>query len=83
MSQGPGRSEVAERNERKRPGGKGASADHGRNPKRDGEQRGKQKVQEIVTDRMKRKALKTTTLEVPVGRNKPTNRKNANHPLRG
>jgi len=35
MSQGPGRSEVAKRNERKRPRGKGTHADHGRNPKRD------------------------------------------------
>ena len=52
MSKGPGRSEVAERNERKRPRGKGTHADHGRNPKRDGKQRGTQKVQEIATDRM-------------------------------
>ena len=58
MSQGPGRSEVAKRNERKRPRGglktinKGTHANPGRNPTRDGEQRGRQKVPEMATDRM-------------------------------
>ena len=58
MSQGPGRSEVAKRNERERPRGglktinKGTHANHGRNPTRDGEQRGRQKVPEMATDRM-------------------------------
>ena len=52
MSQGPGRSEVARRNERERPRGKGTHANHGRNPTRDGRQRGKQKVLEMATDRM-------------------------------
>ena len=42
MSQGLERSEVAKRNERKRPRGKGTHADSGRNPKRDGKRRGKQ-----------------------------------------
>ena len=42
MSQGSWRSEVAERNERKRPRGEGTHADHGRNPKRDRNSEGRQ-----------------------------------------